>query len=144
MRPDSSDNELSALRSASATERKSASAAKGPSRVNSARTRDYEQSTARDAGSPLSADGLDNGYSGFQGSRKASKQADVGERRKEKTTVTTTETYLTKRSPLKERLNAVNRGNTDGRPRSMGSPTDAKKKKDVERGRPLSVLDVLF
>ena len=132
------------FRSASATERKSASAAKGPSRVNSARTREYEQPTARDAGSPLSADGLENGYSGFQGTRKASKQADVGERRREKTTVTTTETYLTKRSPLKARINAVNRRNTEGRPRSMGSPTVEKKTRDVDRGRLLSVLYVLF
>ena len=132
------------FRSASATERKSASAAKGPSRVNSGRTRDYEEPTARDAESPLSADGIENGYGSFQISRKASKQADGGERRREKTTVITTETYLTKRSPLKERLNAVNRGNIDGRTKSVGSPTVPKKTNDVERRRPLLVLDVLF
>lgn len=119
-------------RSASATERRSAT---GPSRVNSTRVREDERSPMHDAGSPVLADGLEeNNNNSDESLRKYEKRVNGTDRRREKTTVTTTETYLTKRSPLKEGSNVANRNPIDRRPRSMGSPVQVKRPKEPEKG----------
>ena len=57
------------------------------------------------------------------------------DRRREKTTTTTTETYLTERNSSKGGANVANRTPVERRPHSRGSPVQAKKPKEVEKGR---------
>jgi len=84
-------------RSASATDRRPHTNGL-PSRVSSARVRDYERPSVRENGSPVLLDGFEN----EQESRATEYLASGTERRKEKHTVTTTETYRTRRSPVKD------------------------------------------
>lgn len=123
------------FRSASATERRSANAGPGPSRVNSTRVRDYERSAGRESASPVSTGPAETGYGDQENPRRRGQQLDLGERRREKTTIKTTETYLTKRSPLKESASTGGRGNPDSRPRSRGSPVLQKRGKSTDSGR---------
>jgi gamma-tubulin complex component 2 len=53
---------------------------------------------------------------------KLGKRPSTSERRREKTTITTTETYLSRRSPLKEAFGTANRGQTDRRPKTTDAP----------------------
>ena len=119
------------FRSASATERKTAA---GTARVNTNRAREYERHSMHETGSPISVDGMENGNSYDDASRKHEKKMNGTDRRREKTTITTTETFLTKRSPLKEGANVTNRSPLERRPRSRGSPMQTKKPKEVEKG----------
>lgn len=102
-------------RSASAAERRSATASAGPSRVTSSRYRDYNRHL--DNENDMNGDDEEDDYvqdtDAFQ--RRQDKRTSASERRREKTTVTTTETYLTRRSPMKDDLNSANRGVVDRR-----------------------------
>lgn len=119
-------------RSASATERRNAT---GPSRVNASRAREHEHNPMQDAGSPVSFDESENANSYDDSARKYEKKINGTERRREKTTITTTETYLTKRSPLKEGAHVANCTPIDRRPRSRGSPIQTKRPKEPEKGK---------
>ena len=118
-------------RSVSATERKPAT---GSSRVNSNRAREYERRSMHETDSPISVDGMENANNFDDASKKYDKRVNGSERRREKTTITTTESWLTKRSPLKEGANTANRTPVDRRPQSRGSPIMTKKPKEVEKG----------
>ena len=119
------------FRSASATERKTAT---GAARVNSNRARDYERNSMYETTSPVSVDGMEN-VNGYEDApRKFDRKVNGTDRRREKTTTTTTETYLMKRSPLKEGSNVANRTPVERRPHSRGSPIQTKKPKEVEKG----------
>lgn len=104
-------------RSASAAERRSATASAGPARVTSSRYRDYNRHSQHDNGADADEDEEDfvEDTGAFHSRR--DKRASASERRREKTTITTTETYLTRRSPLKDGYNTANRGTADKRPR---------------------------
>jgi hypothetical protein len=118
-------------RSASATERKSIT---GNSRVNSTRAREYERHSAQEAGTPVSMDEVENSGNHEDFTKRHESKFNGTERRREKTTVKTTETFLTRRSPLKEGVNVANRSPVDRIPRSRGSPIQKKKPKEPEKG----------
>ena len=118
-------------RSASATERKSSTANAGPSRVNSARAGEYKRPIVQDTGSPLSADAPENGYGHDDASKKYEQKFNGEERRREKTTITTTERFITKRSPVKETI--VRREPVDRGSRNLESSLMPKKQKEVEK-----------
>ncbi|KAJ9655066.1 gamma tubulin complex Spc97/GCP2 subunit Alp4 [Neophaeococcomyces mojaviensis] len=86
-------------RSASATERRSAHANGLPSRVNSTRVRDYERPQVHENGSPVLSDHDFDNENGVKSVKYA-----TTERRRERHTITTTETYGTRarRSPVKD------------------------------------------
>ncbi|KIX93593.1 uncharacterized protein Z520_10771 [Fonsecaea multimorphosa CBS 102226] len=90
-------------RSASATDRRSASLLNGPSRVNPTRARD-DRPFSRDNGSPVHADGSSDHADGVHRPSKSESRVSGIEhnRRREKSTVTTTETLYTRRSPKKD------------------------------------------
>jgi hypothetical protein len=93
-----------------------------------------------ETGSPTSLDGAENASNYDDPVRKYEKKINGTERRREKTTITTTETYLTRRSPLKEGANVANRTPIERRPRSRGSPTQTKKPKVQEKGTDKATL----
>ncbi|OAL39327.1 hypothetical protein AYO20_01197 [Fonsecaea nubica] len=96
-------------RSASATDRRSASLLNGPSRVNPSRARDDRPFT-RDNGSPVLPDGFSGHAEGVhKPSKSESRVTGLEQRRREKTTVTTTETFYTRRSPKKDTSNTESR-----------------------------------
>ncbi|KIW32923.1 uncharacterized protein PV07_04436 [Cladophialophora immunda] len=96
-------------RSASATDRRSASLLNGPSRVNPTRARD-DRPFARDNGSPVLPDGFSDPADGaHKPSKSESRVSGLEHRRREKSTVTTTETIYTRRSPKKETSNTESR-----------------------------------
>ncbi|KIW81010.1 hypothetical protein Z517_04033 [Fonsecaea pedrosoi CBS 271.37] len=96
-------------RSASATDRRSASLLNGPSRVNPSRARDDRPFT-RDNGSPVHPDGFNGHAEGVhKPSKSESRVTGLEQRRREKTTVTTTETFYTRRSPKKDTSNTESR-----------------------------------
>jgi gamma-tubulin complex component 2 len=106
-------------RSASATDRRSAQFPSGTSRVASNRTRDDRPFT-RDTGSPVLPNGFNDPTPGEYGTSKAERRlSGLETRRREKTTVTTTDTIYTKRSPKKDSINA---GLRNGDRRSVVSP----------------------
>ncbi|EXJ90598.1 hypothetical protein A1O1_03701 [Capronia coronata CBS 617.96] len=109
-------------RSASATERRSTHHPDGTSRVNSTRTQNYERPFARDADSPIYPTAYSEVGEGTHKHSKSENRFSGLERRREKSTVTTTETLLTRRSPRKETSNAESRKNNADRRRSAGSP----------------------
>jgi len=116
-------------RSASAVDRHSAGTNGGPSRVNSTRARDYERPYVRETGSPTFSESVSN-VNGF--SKHADRYTDT-ERRREKTRITTTETYLSKRSsPKKGAKSIVNQEQQDPQRRSLESPI-LKKQKEREQ-----------
>jgi hypothetical protein len=118
-------------RSASATERKSIT---GNSRVNSTRAREYERRSMHEAGTPASMDEVENGGGHEDFTNRHERKFNGTEKRREKTTITTTETFLTRRSPLKEGANIANRSSVEKMSRSRGSPTQKKKPKEPEKG----------
>lgn len=94
------------FRSASATDRRTSHANGLPSRLNSGRVRDYERPSVHENGSPVLPDGFDT-----EGDPHASNHMVGGtERRKERHTITTTETYRTRRSPVKDTFDGGGRG----------------------------------
>ncbi|KIW91896.1 uncharacterized protein Z519_07866 [Cladophialophora bantiana CBS 173.52] len=97
-------------RSASATDRRSTNLFNGPSRVNSTRTRD-DRPFARDNGYPILPDGFSDPADGMhKPSKVENRVSGLEHRRREKSTVTTTETiYTTRRSPKKETSNTESR-----------------------------------
>ncbi len=95
-----------------------------------------------ETGSPISVDGMENASNYDDAPRKHEKVVNGTDRRREKTTITTTEAYLTKRSPLKEGANVANRTPVERRPRSTGSPIPTKKPKETGKGRHKSTLSV--
>lgn len=120
-------------RSASATNGRNAHVSSGPSRVNSVRTRDYERPTLRDGNSPTVPDGSSEpGDSAHKHSKSENRFSGV-ERRKERTTVTTTET-ITRRSPRKETLQSSARKDDVDRRRSVGSPVLKRSLKERPQG----------
>ena len=93
-------------RSASATDRRSAHIPNGSARVNSARARDYERPSVRDSESPSVTDSYAEQSGSTHKHSKSENRFSGMERRKEKTTITTTDTvYATRRSPKKEPIN---------------------------------------
>lgn len=120
------------FRSASATERKTAT---GASRVNPNRARDYERNSLYETGSPISVDGMENVDNHEDAPWKYERRVNGTDRRREKTTITTTGTYLTKRSPLKDGAGVAKRTPVERRPHSRGSPIQVQKPKEVEKGR---------
>lgn len=89
-------------RTTSATERRASHMNGMPSRVSSTRIRDYERPSVHENGSPVLPDGSEN-----EESPRATRYAVGGtERTREKSTVTTTETYRTTRSPVKNLYDA--------------------------------------
>ena len=116
------------FRSASATERKPAT---GASRVDSKRAREHERNSLYETGSPLSIDEMKNATNYDDGTWKYERKVNGTDRTREKTAITTTETYLTKRSQLKGGTNFANRSPVERRPRSSGSPVRAKEPKEA-------------
>lgn len=84
-------------RSASTAERRTSHANGLPSRVASARQRDYERPFVAETGSPVLGDGFDH----VEESRNSKYAVGTTERRKERYTVKTTETIKARRSPVK-------------------------------------------
>ncbi|KAK5044370.1 hypothetical protein LTR84_011320 [Exophiala bonariae] len=103
-------------RSGSATDRRSSHLPNGPSRVSSTRARDYERPSVRDTASPSVADSHAEQPDIAHKHSKSEPRFSGVERRKEKTTITTTDTVYTRRSPKKEGPNAENKR------RSVASP----------------------
>lgn len=116
-------------RSASATDRRSTHLPNGSSRVNSARARDYERLSVRDSGSPSVADGYTEQPESAHKHSKSENRFSGVERRKEKTTITTTDTVYTRRSPKKEG------GNPENKQRSTASPVPKRPAKEEESGK---------
>lgn len=121
-------------RSASATERRSAHPSAAPSRVNSVRARDYERPSARDAGTPIYPTAYSEVGDGVHKHSKSENLFSGIEKRREKSTVTTTETLLTRRSPRKETLNPESWKNNVGRRPSAGSPVPERRPKEENTG----------
>ena len=85
-------------RSASATERRTSHTNGLPSRVASTRMRDYERPSVHENGSPV----LHDGFEHEDDIRSTRYTVGATERRKERHTITTTETYRARRSPVKD------------------------------------------
>lgn len=85
-------------RSASTAERRTSHTNGLPSRAHTTRQRGYERPSVADTGSPVLGDEFDDDDELRTGKYPAS----VAERRKERYTVTTTETYKSRRSPIKD------------------------------------------
>ncbi|KIX02644.1 uncharacterized protein Z518_08586 [Rhinocladiella mackenziei CBS 650.93] len=109
-------------RSASATDRRSARLSDAPSRVDSTRAREYERPSARDSGSPILPDGYSDAADGVHKPSKNENRFSGLDRRREKTTVTTTETVLSRRSPKKDKPSAESRMGDNSHRRSTVSP----------------------
>jgi len=107
-------------RSASATDRRSTHFSTGASRVNSTRTRDYDKASARDSDSPLFPDGYSDAQDRFDHNRNEKRFSGL-DRRREKATITTTETLFTRRSPKKE-TTTERRRSERVQPRNTASP----------------------
>ncbi|KAH0831660.1 hypothetical protein AYO21_01859 [Fonsecaea monophora] len=121
-------------RSASATDRRSASLLNGPSRVNPSRARDDRPFT-RDNGSPVLPDGFSGHAEGVhKPSKSESRVTGLEQRRREKTTVTTTETFYTRRSPKKDTSNIESRKDK----RTVASPVLKQQPPNEENSPPLS------
>ncbi|KAK6383456.1 gamma tubulin complex Spc97/GCP2 subunit Alp4 [Exophiala oligosperma] len=88
-------------RSASATDRRGTQFSSGPARVNSAKYQDYERASARDTASPIFPDGYSEAPDGRHKHTKSENRFSGLDRRKEKSTITTTETFITRTSPKK-------------------------------------------
>ncbi|KAK7888265.1 gamma tubulin complex Spc97/GCP2 subunit Alp4 [Exophiala xenobiotica] len=116
-------------RSASATDRRSAQPLSGPSRVNSVRTREYERASARDSGSPVFPDGYSDAPDGHKHTKSENRFSGL-DRRKEKSTVTTTETLITRISPRKATTTHENRYADNSRRQSTGSPIQKRANKE--------------
>lgn len=116
-------------RSVSATERRSTNVNTGPSRVNSKRAKDNERPFIRDSGArPASFDYESNGNGDrdFQGHET---QVNGTEHRRTKSTITTTETYITRRSPVKEGKSTRSRGTAENQKPGVESPSARRKAK---------------
>jgi len=111
-------------RSVSATDRRSAYSIGGPSRVNSTRTKDYERSSARDNGSPVAFDSIGDPSEANSRFRHSDSRYTGTERRREKSTVVTTETVVTRRSPRRDAPNGDARrgGDASRQAESPGLP----------------------
>jgi gamma-tubulin complex component 2 len=108
-------------RSASATDRRSAQFSNGTTRVNSSRATRDERPFARDPGSPVLPDGFGDPVYGTHVASNAEKRlSGLEHRRREKSTITTTETIYTRRSPKKEPSNTGGRNHAARR--SVVSP----------------------
>ncbi|KIW57301.1 hypothetical protein PV05_05870 [Exophiala xenobiotica] len=116
-------------RSASATDRRSTQPLNGPSRVNSARTREYERASARVSDSPVFPDGYSDTPDGHKHTKSENRFSGL-DRRKEKSTVTTTETLITRISPRKATTTNENRYADNSRRRSTGSPIQKRANKE--------------
>ncbi|KAI1618728.1 disintegrin and metallo proteinase domain 8 [Exophiala viscosa] len=108
-------------RSASATDRRSTHFSTGPSRVNSTRARDYEKASARDGDSPVFPDGYSDAQDRSERNRNEKRFSGL-DRRREKATITTTETMFTRRSPKKETSATERRRSERVQPRTTASP----------------------
>ncbi|KIV84648.1 hypothetical protein PV11_00421 [Exophiala sideris] len=107
-------------RSASATDRRSTHFSSGPSRVNSTRARDYEKASVRDSDSPLFPDGYSDAQDRSDHNRNEKRFSGL-DRRREKATITTTETLFTRRSPKKDSTTGRRRSEKV-QPRTTASP----------------------
>lgn len=105
-------------RSTSTAERRTSHTNGLPSRVTSTRIRDYERPSVQESGSPVLQDGFENGN---DDEMRSTKWVVTGtERRKERYTTTTTETYRTRRSPVKDTFDGG--GGTTSRKTILQSP----------------------
>lgn len=125
-------------RSGSATDRRSSHLPNGPSRVNSTRARDYERPSVRDNGSPSVTDAYTEQSESAHKHSKSEPRSSGVERRKEKITVTTTDTVYTRRSPKKEASNA------EGKQRSTASPVLKRSTKEEEISKHPSTAPILL
>lgn len=91
-------------------------------RITSTRSSRYNHSSNRDNGIDGDEDEYFDDAEGERPQPTANKKTSASERRREKTTITTTETYISRRSPLKEAFSSMNRGATDKRPKSTEVP----------------------
>ncbi|KAL6244381.1 gamma tubulin complex Spc97/GCP2 subunit Alp4 [Rhinocladiella similis] len=114
-------------RSASATDRRGTQYSSGPSRVNSAKYRDYERASARDTASPIFPDAYSEAPDGKHKHTTSENRFSGLDRRKEKATITTTETLITRISPKKGAKVAEN---NHGRHTRATSPIQNRPNKD--------------
>ncbi|KAJ9609862.1 gamma tubulin complex Spc97/GCP2 subunit Alp4 [Cladophialophora chaetospira] len=120
-------------RSASATDRRSAPFTNGTTRINSTRVTRDERPFVPDTGSPVLREGFGDSADGHAFSKSEKRLSGLEHRRKEKTTVTTTEKIYTRRSPKKEPQSASNR---NGVRRSTVSPVPKEPLEENNTPRP--------
>ncbi|RMD40804.1 hypothetical protein DV735_g4332, partial [Chaetothyriales sp. CBS 134920] len=118
------------FRSASAIERKTSHANPGHARVNSARSSDYKRPFVQESGSPVSS-GSGNGFDRGTTSRRHDRGFHSEEKRRETTTVTTAERFISQRHPSKQTV--TRREPVDRLSRNFESPPVPKRQKEVER-----------
>lgn len=116
-------------RSASATERRSATANGMHTRTGSTRMRDYERPSVRENGSPVLLDAFEN----VSDVASVARKFQLHERRRERTTTTTTESQYTRHSPVRDNLRAVSRNASDRLRQSLQSPVIKKSSKEVHQ-----------
>ncbi|KIV89500.1 hypothetical protein PV10_06893 [Exophiala mesophila] len=109
-------------RSASMADRRSAHLSSGPARVSSTRSRDYDRPSDRDRDgfSPIVSGSPTEPRDGNHRHSKSDNRLSGLERRKERTTITTTDTVYTRRSPKKDLPHSELRRSDTDRRRSAG------------------------
>lgn len=122
-------------RNASTADRRSINAGI-TSRTASVRAREHEKAFIRDDGSPIMSENSANNGNADRVFDKSSRHTNDFERRTERTFTTTKEKAIRTRSPVKESASAGNRREPDRARRSIQSPIEKKKAKEVEHGRP--------
>lgn len=123
-------------RSASTADRRSINAAGIASRVRapSIRAREVDKPFVRDDGSSILAENSANTGNADAAFDKSNRQISDFERRTERTFTTTKEKTIQTRSPVKESASAGNRREPERVRRSIQSPIEKKKAKDVGQG----------
>jgi hypothetical protein len=129
-------------RNASTADRRSVNVAGIASRAAPVRAREYEKPFVRDDGSPVLSENSANTGHADRAFDKSTRQTSDFERRTERTFTTTKEKTIRTRSPVKESASAGNRREPDRVRRSVQSPIEKKKAKEVEQGM-LRVRQVL-
>lgn len=124
-------------RSASIADRRSAHLSSGPPRVSSTRSRDYDRPPDRDRDgvSPAVPDPPTEPRDSAHRHSKSDNRLSGVERRKERTTITTTDTVYTRRSPKKDLPHVDLRKSDAERRRSAGPSVLKRPVKENPQGR---------
>src|SRR2546429_6477515 len=121
-------------RNASTADRRSINAAGLSSRGAPVRAREHEKPYVRDDGSPILSENSADPADVERAFNKQKRQTNDLERRTERTFTTTKEKAIRTRSPVKESASIGNRKEPSRVRRSIQSPVEKKKGKEVEQG----------